>query len=141
MSRHVDNNTDQLIVTVTLIVTLAAFATGRIRYDIVALTALVFLTVVEVVPREAAFSGFGHPAVVTVAAVLVVTRALDNSGLVDLMARNLSRVGERPEALVGSHASIVLACSTFMNNVGALALLMPVAIRVARRFGHARASC
>jgi di/tricarboxylate transporter len=126
------------VVAGTLLVTLTAFAWGRWRYDIVALGALAFLAALDIVPRERAFTGFGHPAVITVAAVLVVTRALDNSGLVDLLARTLVRAGGRPEGLVGSHASVVAFCSAFMNNVGALALLMPVAIRVAKRAGHSR---
>lgn len=122
----------------TLVVVLIAFVSNRIRYDIVALGALAFLAVIEIVPRDEAFSGFGHPAVITVAAVLVISRALENSGLVDLIARRLQRVSGRPETMVASHATVTAAFSGYMNNVGALALVMPVAIRVARRAGHPR---
>ncbi len=130
---------DQWLVAATLVVVLAAFVSGRVRYDMVALGAVAFLAVLEIVPRGEAFAGFGHPAVITVAAVLVVSRGLENSGLVDLIARFLGRFGRRPETLVASHATVVAGASGFMNNVGALALLMPVAIRVARRAEHPRA--
>jgi len=116
--------------------TVVAFMWGRIRYDMVAICALVFLAAVEIVPRGQAFTGFGHPAVVTVAAMLVISRGLDNSGVVDLIARRLARFSKHPSTLVGSHATVVATASSFMNNVGALALLMPVAVRVSRRAGH-----
>lgn len=109
---------------------------GRYRYDMVAISALIFLAVVEIVPREDAFTGFGHPAIVTVAAILVVSKGLDNSGVVDVIARRLVLLGTRPSVLVGSHGAVVAAASSLMNNVGALALLMPVAMRVSRRNGH-----
>ena len=118
---------------------LIGFVHGRFRYDMVALAALVFLAALEIVPRGEAFEGFGHPAVITVAAILVVSRGLENSGVVDLISRQLTRFAQRPETLVGSQTTVVAAASGFMNNVGALALMMPVAIRVARRAGHARA--
>ncbi len=116
--------------------TLALFIWGRWRYDIVALLALLAVATLGLIPPEELFLGFGHPAVVTVAAVLVVSRGLRNSGVVDLLARWLYRVGDRPEAQVGALSSLVAALSSFMNNVGAVALLMPVAIRMARKAGH-----
>ena len=90
-------------------------------------------TMTDLVPVEEAFSGFGHPAVVTVAAVLVVSRALQYSGIVDLLAEWVLRVGERTTLQVLALAALVATATAFMNNVGPLALLMPVAIRVARR--------
>lgn len=106
----------------------------------VALGALIFLAAVEIVPRSTAFMGFGHPAVITVAAMLVISRGLENSGVVDIVARHLARFADRPETLVGSHATAVAAASGFMNNVGALALIMPVAIRVSKRAGRTPAT-
>ncbi|MDA1010413.1 MAG: SLC13 family permease [Chloroflexi bacterium] len=119
----------------TLALVLVGFLSGRVRYDMVALGALLFLTAVEIVPRGSAFAGFGHPAVITVAAMLVISRGLENSGVVDVVARHLARLAGRPETLVGSHATVVAAASGFMNNVGALALVMPVAIHVSKRAG------
>lgn len=127
---------DQGILGATLLAVLVGFMWGRYRYDMVALAALILLAALEIVPRGQAFTGFGHPAVVTVAAILVVSRGLDNSGLVDAVSRRLARFGSHPTSLVASHSATVAAASGLMNNVGALALLMPVAMRVSRRNGH-----
>ena len=62
------------------------FVTALWRYDAVALLALLVLTIAGIVPATEAYRGFGHPAVVTVAVVLVLSRALYNSGLVDVLA-------------------------------------------------------
>ncbi len=129
--------TGQVIVYGVLLLALALFVWGKWRYDVIALLALLTLTITGVVPGASAFSGFGHPAVVTVAAVLAVSRGLENSGLVDLLTRWMSRVGHHPTMQLAALTALVTVCSAFMNNVGALALLMPVAIRMARRSGHA----
>jgi len=118
---------------------LVLFAGGWWRYDVVALLALLFLTLVGVVPAERAFEGFGHPAVVTVAAVLVLSRGLQSAGVVDLLGRPLARVGHRPTLQVASLAGLGAALSAFMNNVGALALLLPAAIRMAQEAGRSPA--
>ena len=122
---------NEAIVFGVLFVALLLFITGRIRYDIVALGALLVLTALRIVPASAAFHGFGHPAVVTVGAVLVLSRVLENSGVIDVLGRWYSHVGERLTAQVMSLSGLVAVLSAFMNNVGALSLLMPLAIRVA----------
>ena len=126
---------DQALIFGILALALALFVWGRWRYDVVAVLALLAATITDLVPVEEAFSGFGHPAVVTVAAVLVVSRALQYSGIVDLLAEWVLRVGERTTLQVLALTALVAIASAFMNNVGALALLMPVAIRVARSNG------
>lgn len=123
----------QLVVFLTLVGALALFIWGRWRYDIVALLALLAVTITGTIKPEDAFVGFGHPAVVTVACVLVVSRGLFNSGLVDVIANWMARLGKEPSTHVGAMTGLVTLFSGFMNNVGALALLMPVAIRLARR--------
>ena len=123
---------DQIIVFGTLVAALALFIWGRWRYDVVAMMALFAVVLTGVVDPEQAFSGFGHPAVITVAAVLVISRGLSNAGVVDLIAGWLAHVGKHPILQVGSLTIVVALCSGFMNNVGALALLLPVAIRMAR---------
>jgi di/tricarboxylate transporter len=124
---------EQIIVFGTLLMALVLFISGRLRYDIVALLALLVVTVTGIVPSSRAFAGFGHPAVITVAAVLVLSRGLVYAGVVDVVARAVARVGEKPVAQVGALSSVTMVCSAFMNNIGALALVMPVAIRLARR--------
>ncbi|MBI3997534.1 MAG: SLC13 family permease [Armatimonadetes bacterium] len=124
---------EQAIVFGVLAMSLVLFITGRWRYDIVALLALLVVTVTGLVPPGEAFDGFGHPAVITVAAVLVVSRGLFTSGAVHVVADWMSRIGDRLIVQVGALTGVVAAASAFMNNVGALALFMPIAIRLARR--------
>ena len=127
---------DQLTVFGVLAATLALFVWNRWRYDIVALAALLITAVAGLVTPDEVFMGLGHPAVVTVAAVLVLSRGLLNAGVVDTLARRLTRVGDRPWIQVATLTGIVVLCSGFMNNVGALALFMPVAIWMSRRSGR-----
>ncbi len=124
---------EQTIVFATLAMVLVLFIWGRWRYDLVALFALLVVTIGGLVPAAEAFSGFGHPAVITVAAVLILSRALFNSGMVDYIVRLMSQAGENPITQLAMLVTAVTVCSGFMNNIGALALFMPVAIRMARK--------
>jgi di/tricarboxylate transporter len=126
---------EQLVVFGTLLGALVLFVWGKWRYDLVAMMALLVVTVTGIVEAEQAFMGFANPAVVTVAAVLVISRCLINAGLVDLIGSRISHL-ERPTVQVAVLCSVVLVLSAFINNVGALALLLPVAIRLARKHGR-----
>ncbi|WP_445004184.1 SLC13 family permease [Halomonas mongoliensis] len=123
---------ESTLVFIVLGLTLAAFVWGRFRYDLVALAALLGSVVLGLVPGEEAFLGFGHPAVITVAAVLVLSRAFERSGVVDVIADQVFKVGERLFLQLAALTGTVVVLSGFMNNVGALALLLPVAMRLAR---------
>jgi len=119
------------VVFAILAAALALFAWGRWRYDVVAFSALMLGVVLGVVPVDGAFRGFGHPAVITVAAVLVISRALQNSGLIDRVGALLERVSTVPALQTVALCAVAAGVSGFMNNVGALALLMPVAMQSA----------
>ncbi|SEA92289.1 SLC13 family permease [Rubrimonas cliftonensis] len=125
----------QITISAILIATMALFLWGRFRHDAVALASLMACVVAGLVPAADAFAGFGHPAVITVACVLVLSRGLQSTGAVDWLARAvLPREAGRltsMAALMGLGAVL----SGFMNNVGAMALLMPVAVQVAGRHG------
>ncbi|QJQ99580.1 SLC13 family permease [Halomonas sp. PGE1] len=123
---------DSTLVFIVLGLTLAAFVWGRFRYDLVALAALLGSVILGLVPGEEAFLGFGHPAVITVAAVLVLSRGFERSGVVDVIAEQVLRVGERLFLQLLVLTGTVVVLSGIMNNVGALALLLPVAMRLAR---------
>ncbi len=99
----------------------------------VALVALLFLAVVGIIPTGEVFSGFSHPAVVIVVAVLVLSRGLLNSGLVDNFGRKLSMFDGRPFLQLVALTLSATVLSAFVYNIGALALLMPVAIRMAQK--------
>ncbi len=128
---------DQTIVFITLGIGLFLFAWGKVRHDIVALIALFLLVLAGIVPKDHAFTGFAHPAVVTVAAVLIISRALMNSGLIDVIASWVLKVGKKLIVQIFALTVVVAVASAFMNNVGALAILMPVALYIARKSGNA----
>jgi di/tricarboxylate transporter len=112
---------------------LGLFAWGKFRHDIVAVIALLAVAAAGLISPQQALSGFGHPAVITVAAVLVISRGLRNSGVVDELSRLIAPYTENLFAQVTLLTGLVAVASAFMNNVGALAVLMPVAIASARQ--------
>ena len=124
---------DQYLLFGILICLFALLIWGRIRYDIVALGALVVAVVLGVVDQKSAFEGFGHPATIIIALVLVVSRGLANSGAVDILARLFTGIGKTVSSHITVMASLGAAMSALMNNVGALALLMPVDINAAEK--------
>jgi di/tricarboxylate transporter len=110
---------------------------GRFRYDLVAFSALMAGTVLGVVEPSEAFAGFGHPATLVVALVLVVSAGLVRSGAVFLITRTLVDAGRSLGGHIAIMGGIGGVLSAFMNNVAALALLMPVDIATARKAGRA----
>ncbi|MFP5509665.1 MAG: SLC13 family permease [Alphaproteobacteria bacterium] len=116
-----------------LALTMGLFLWGRLRHDVVALASLMACVVTGLVPAADAFVGFGHPAVITVACILVLSHGLQQSGAIDgitrkILPRNTGRI-----ATLGALMGLGALLSGFMNNVGAMALLMPVAIQAAGR--------
>lgn len=126
---------DQGLILAILGIAIVLFVSGRWRHDLVAGATLLACVLAGLVDADAAFSGFGHPAVVTVAGVLIISRALQLSGAVDAMARRLIPAGAGPALTVAGLTVVAAVLSGFMNNVGALALLMPIAIQTAGRLG------
>ena len=104
---------------------------GRWRYDLVAFVALIAAVVMGIVPTSEAFSGFGHPATIIIALVLVVSKGLSNSGAIELIAKQVSRYAVSLQAHIAAMSGIAAALSAVMNNVAALAMLMPVDIQAA----------
>jgi len=127
---------EQIIVFITLGVTLVLFMWDKWRYDVVAVLALLFLVMYGIIPSEDAFNGFKHPAVITVAAVLLISRGLQASGLVDVLAGIMNKAGKNLYLQITVLCLVTAVASAFINNIGALAILMPVAIYVARKNGH-----
>ena len=125
--------TDQTILFSLLFVVFALLIWGRLRYDLVAFMALIAALVLGVVPKEQAFSGFGHPATVIIALVLIVSKGLSNSGVVEQLARQVSRFSHSLQTHIAGMSGIAAALSAVMNNVAALALLMPVDMQAASK--------
>jgi di/tricarboxylate transporter len=124
---------DQALILTILAAMIAMFLFGRWRHDMVALGALLACVFTGLVPTAGAFAGFGHPAVITVACVLVLSHALQVSGAVDIVVRKIMPSDAGPMLTIAALTGIGAALSGFMNNVGALALLMPVALQVAAK--------
>jgi di/tricarboxylate transporter len=121
--------TEQIFLLGLLGLLVVFFIWERWRYDLVALAALLIVSFLGFVPSKEAFLGFGHPAVVTVAAVLIISRGLSNAGAVDMLTRYIKVATSSASIHVAVLSSVGGVISTVMNNVGALALLMPVAIQ------------
>jgi len=126
---------DQLTVFVVLLAAMGMFLWGRWRHDMVALGALLACVFLGLVPGAGAFAGFGHPAVTTVAAVLVLGRGLQLTGVADAVAKRVLPAKAGPTGSLLALTALAALLSGFMNNVGALALLMPVAIQMAGKHG------
>lgn len=125
--------TDQMLLFGILILLFANLVWGRFRYDLVAFVALLATVLLGLIDYGQAFSGFGHPAVVIIALVLIVSRGLMNSGAVELIARVVTRPGRALPAHIGIMAVAGAALSAVINNVAALALLMSLDMDAARK--------
>tara|TARA_R110002074_G_scaffold86078_1_gene190233 strand:- start:2521 stop:4314 length:1794 start_codon:yes stop_codon:yes gene_type:complete len=136
LGHKTDMTTDQIILFSLFGAVFGLLLWGRFRYDMVAFSALMAGVVLGVVPTKNAFDGFGHPATLVVALVLVVSAGLVRSGAVLLITRTLVDASRS----LGAHITLMGAVggilSAFMNNVAALALLMPVDIQTARKAGR-----
>jgi di/tricarboxylate transporter len=123
----------QLILVLILGLTLVLFVWNRFRHDVVAFLALMAATLAGLIPVDEIFSGFGHPATMTVAFVLILSRGLQNAGVVDIITKYLMPPLARTETHIGVVSTVAGTLSAVMNNVGALALLMPATIASAVR--------
>ncbi len=123
----------QLIVFSILFLTMAAFVWGRLRHDIVAMLALLAGVVSGVVPASKAFSGLTDDVVILVACALMISGAIARSGLIDALLQRLAPRLTTTQSQVVVLAGLAAAFSGFIKNIAALAVLMPLAIRLARR--------
>lgn len=123
----------QWLILAILVATLCLFLYGRWRHDLVAAAALLASVLVGLVPADEAFAGFSHPAVITVACVLILSSALLHTGVVDLLAQRVLPAKAGPTVTIAALVGLSALLSSFMNNVGALALLMPIALQIAQR--------
>jgi di/tricarboxylate transporter len=125
--------TDQALLFALIVMILVFLVWGRFRYDLVAFSGLLIAYLIGAVPADSVFSGFGHPAVAIIALVLIISRGLSRSGAIELLSRHLLDASRSLQAHVGIMATLSAALSSVMNNVAALALLMPLDLQAARR--------
>ena len=131
---------DQALAFAILAAAMILFIWGRLRYDLVAILALLAAVFTGVVPHGEAFKGFGDDIVIIVASALVVSAAVARSGVMEAV---LHRVSSHVTSVQGQIVLLVTAVtilSAFVKNIGALAMMIPVALLVARRL-KASPSC
>ena len=124
---------DQAILATTLVTLMGLLIWGKWRYDAVTLICLAALVLLGIVPANDAFSGFGHPAVVTVALVLLISRGLQEAGMVSLAGNLISRYTLSENQYLVVIMVIAAFLSSFMNNIGAMALLLPITLSVCQK--------
>jgi di/tricarboxylate transporter len=120
---------DQITLISILVIAIALFLWGKWRFDLVAFGALMATTLCGLIPFKDAFSGFGQPATITVAEVLIISRALKNSGIAELINNHIKRFTKPVSLHIGAMCTVGAFLSSFMNNVGTITLLMPTAIQ------------
>ncbi len=125
--------TDQSVIFAILLALFILLVWGRWRYDVVAFACLMTAVAAGLVRAPEAFSGFSHPATITVAAVLVLSRVLSGTGAIDRLTRLVRPAMTGTTTHVGALAGLAAAMSAVMNNVGALGILMPLALESARK--------
>ncbi len=124
---------EQEFLIVTLAILIGLLIWGKWRYDAVTLVCLAALVLYGVVPAENAFSGFGHPAVITVALVLLISRGLQEAGMVSLAGNFISRLTLSENQYLILIMIVAAFLSSFMNNIGAMALLLPITLSLCQK--------
>lgn len=126
---------EQILLLVLFAAILGTLLMDRVRIETVALAGLAIGCLVGLVPLTSAFSGLSHPAVVTVVCVLLIVHALNGSNVMDAVARRLAHVAVAPTALLALVCALGAGLSSVMNNIGALALMLPVVFSLSRTLG------
>jgi len=114
-------------------VMLVLFATDRLRYDLVGALALIAAALTGIIPKERVFSGFANPVIILIASVLVISRAITNSGVVERAIREILSRAKATSMQIAILTTCVAGLSAFMKNVGTLGIFMPIAIQTAER--------
>jgi di/tricarboxylate transporter len=125
--------TDQWLSLLMLALLMAAFVWGRYRYDVVAAGALLVSITLGIVPAKEAFTGFADDIVIIVGSALVVSASISRSGIMDIALRRLSPDKRGPRTQLIMLVIIVAVLSAFIKNIGALAVMIPVAVQMARK--------
>ena len=123
---------EQIVVFGVIVFTLIMFIIGKVRYEFTSMLGLLILTFTGVLNAEEALSGFSHPAVITVTSVLVISSSIIKSGVIEKLVVVLNGRTESAKVKVAGLMLVTAFLSAFMNNVGALALILPVAMRIAK---------
>ena len=130
---------DQGLAFAIVIGMMAMFVWGRFRYDLVAVLALLAAIIAGIVPANKAFNGFSDDIVIIVGSALVVSAAVARSGVVE-RGPHAGALSHHPHRQIVALVGSVTLLSGFVKNIGALAMLMPIAFQLARRTGTSPSS-
>jgi di/tricarboxylate transporter len=125
----------QFLALATIIAMMALFMWGRLRYDMVAVIALIAAYLVGIVPADKAFSGFSSDIVIIVASALILSAAVSRSGIVELVMSYATFDLSKPRSQIVTLTAGVAVLSGFVKNIGTLAMFLPIAFKFARRSG------
>jgi len=128
-----DSITDQNIISFLMIMLVALFIWGKIRYDAVSLIMLSLFVIFGFIPASEAFSGLGHPAVVMVALVLLISKGLEKSGFISFVGMKIQKIIHSETQFILILCLIAAFLSSFMNNIGAMAMLLPITISICQK--------
>lgn len=126
---------DQFLAFAVIVAMMTMFIWGRLRYDLVAGLALLTAVLVGAVPFDAAFAGFSDDIVVIVGSALLVSAAVARSGIVEAALQPLTRHVTTTQMQIVLLVSAVTILSAFVKNIGALAMMLPIAFQMAKRSG------
>ena len=124
---------DQIIILGLLILMVGLFIWGRWRYDAVSLGVLSVFVLLGYIKPEDAFKGFSHPAVITVALVLLISKGLERSGFISVIGRKLQSYANTEIQFMISITFFAAILSSFMNNIGAMAMLLPITLGICQK--------
>lgn len=127
--------TPQILAFAIIFLMMVAFVWGRWRYDLIAAGALLGAVAVGVVAPDAAFSGLSDDIVVIVGSALVVSAAVARSGIMEVAIRRFAPNVTTPRAQLIVLVLVVTILSAFIKNIGALAIMIPIAFQMARKSG------
>lgn len=124
---------DQIIILGLLILMVGLFIWGRWRYDAISLGVLSVFVLLGYIQPEEAFNGFSHPAVITVALVLLISKGLERSGFISVIGRKLQAYANSEIQFMISITFFAAILSSFMNNIGAMAMLLPITLGICQK--------
>ena len=124
---------DQIIILGLLILMVGLFIWGRWRYDAISLGVLSVFVLLGYIQPEEAFKGFSHPAVITVALVLLISKGLERSGFISVIGRKMQAYANSEIQFMISITFFAAILSSFMNNIGAMAMLLPITLGICQK--------
>ena len=121
---------EQYIISILFIILIFLFIWGKFRYDAVALIVLALFVILGFIEPQKAFEGLGHPAVITVALVLLISKGLEKSGFISLIGNFFQRIINSEIQFIVILCFVAAFLSSFMNNIGAMAMLLPITLAI-----------